>query len=93
MWSTTKLDIFNRNGARLCEAFGCRKHTRLRNICGGIFCLNHCLQLTAIRQRIKTGVNKIEVVQVRVEEQIFRKIQCARHMHCILSMNEDLEAN
>ncbi len=34
-------DIYNQHGARLCDAFGCRKHVRLHQIDDYIFCIAH----------------------------------------------------
>jgi hypothetical protein len=72
-YSTTKLDGYNRNGDRLCDAFGCRKHSKLKQYRGGWFCNRHCVELEAIRARIDHSGSEDELA-ARQEELRFRKV-------------------
>lgn len=48
----SEADLVNQNGHRLCERYGCRKHTKLKSIFGGVFCKKHAEELAKIRTRI-----------------------------------------
>lgn len=50
--ATSIYDLKNKNGALLCHAVGCRKHTKLVNSHGGVFCKRHLLELESIRGRL-----------------------------------------
>lgn len=90
-FSTKQLDCVNKNGDPLCHAFGCRKHTRLIHIYGGLFCPNHVIELSKIRGKInqcKHGdVCSDTEVEHRTHEQLFRKQMCAGHMRYISQLS------
>ena len=46
MIETSKYDKTNENGALLCHAVGCRKHTKLIEIYRGLFCNIHAKALS-----------------------------------------------
>lgn len=76
---TSKLDTFNRNGARMCDAFGCRCHKKLQEACGGLFCRRHVRDIRAIRARIDHSGSMDELL-ARQEELRFRKQFHAPHV-------------
>lgn len=88
-WSTNKLDLYNKNGDRICDAFGCRKHTRLVFIHRGWFCRKHRKQLDEIRMRIKETGNFIVEINARYEELLFRKRQDYGHIHYLNTLIQD----
>jgi len=94
-FSTKQLDKVNKNGDRLCDAFGCRKHTRLTRCYRGLFCVTHLEELGEIRSTIerhksmtyKTAEDiRCEIVY-REREQLFRKQMHAGHMRYINVLN------
>lgn len=73
---TWKLDIVNRKGDKLCDAFGCRRHRHLIPAFGGIFCDRHLQELSVIRSRITHNGDDLDA---RLEEIRFRKVLCYSH--------------
>ncbi len=94
-FSTAQLDKVNRNGDRLCDAFGCRKHVRLTKCHGGLFCADHLAELGEIRSEIdrcksltcKTSEDIKCEIQHREREQLFRKQMHGGHMWYINYLN------
>jgi hypothetical protein len=74
-----RYELFNRNGALMCHAVGCRRHKKLRAVHGGLFCKKHAAKLAEIRSRIKHDISQAEV-DARTEEALFRKLMEPRHM-------------
>lgn len=93
--TTSKYDLFNRNGAPLCHAVGCRKHKNLYEQYRGLFCLQHLNELSEIRQRITHDTSSIEklecAVRARREEALFRKVMECCHMHYLLQLETRLQ--
>ncbi len=86
MWTTYKLDLVNRNGAKLCEYFGCRKHTTLSNKFGGLFCKKHVKELAILRSCKGKESSKQHQIEWRVQEQLSRKIQCPKHWYYVITI-------
>jgi hypothetical protein len=73
-WTTNKLDRYNINGARLCDAYGCRRHKCLCAVRGGLFCEKHVKELEAIRAHIDPHTGDRKEALSRWEELCFRKV-------------------
>jgi hypothetical protein len=80
---TNKLDQFNRNGAKLCDAFGCRKHARLRACYRGVFCAKHMTALASIRAMKGRTLTADDEIEWRTREVLLRKTMDAGHIHYI----------
>lgn len=79
----SKYDRYNKNGAELCHAYSCRKHTKLVNAFRGLFCKYHYEELTIIRNELndaKSMNNKIKEVEFRQKEFLMRKFLDHGHM-------------
>jgi hypothetical protein len=77
-WTTNKLDKYNKNRAKICDTFGCRKHVRLVADYGGVFCQHHLEELQKIRSLI---THKGDDFDARLEEIRFRKSLSVSHAH------------
>ena len=53
--------LYNRNGDRICAAFGCRKHTHLAYVAKDLFCPTHAKEIENIRSRLKNIKEKRKV--------------------------------
>jgi len=94
--SSPKLDQYNINGTRICDAFGCRKHKKLRIVRRGMFCKKHARELDDLRKRLKynpckTKEELMEEVELRQAEARFRKIMDEAHMEYLLGLERQLE--
>ena len=81
---SSKWCLVNKNGDPVCYAYGCRKHTKLREHRGGLFCPQHVQQLDFIRAHLNHAkeVGDIEAeIYWRQQEIEFRKDHEAGHMH------------
>lgn len=79
-------DLHNKNGAKLCNAVGCRKHKQLISIYKGLFCAEHIGELSIIRENIKNTYNTNIELKYREEELLFRKVVDKGHMQCVLNL-------
>lgn len=78
-----KYDRYNKNGAELCHAYNCRKHTKLITAFRGIFCNIHYNELSIIRNELndaKITNNKIKEIEFRQKEFLMRKFLDNGHM-------------
>ncbi|QBZ81206.1 hypothetical protein pclt_cds_613 [Pandoravirus celtis] len=66
-------ELFNRNGARMCDALGCRRHARLVQVHRGLFCQRHAAVASRIRARIAPHRGDADEAEARVAEIVFRK--------------------
>ena len=83
MWSTSRYDAVNRNGAELCHAVGCRKHKTLISCFRGRFCPHHAAVLRLIREELSEAKRTRDVVAenaARQREIEFRKFADSGHM-------------
>ena len=88
--------LYNKHGAALCHALGCRKHKQLIEGYDGLFCKVHLRQLTLIRDKIQyykelSSLDEADVkaeIQYRKMEQMLRKIQCQGHVDYINALVE-----
>lgn len=82
----SQLELYNRNGAEMCHAIGCRKHKRLVEVHRGKFCAFHADKLTKIREQMKNfaknGNIEDEMIKRR-EEQQMRKVPDYNHEYYI----------
>lgn len=96
----SKLDLVNKHGARLCDAFGCRKHKRLTVCYGGYFCKGHRQELDNIRINVnyykllqsKSPGEIQSEISYRLDEQLLRKRMHLQHMEYILKLGYELAA-
>jgi len=79
-------DLHNKNGAKLCDAVGCRKHKKLISMYKGLFCAEHIDELIIIRNNIKNTYNTNVELKYREEELLFRKVVDKGHMQCVLNL-------
>jgi hypothetical protein len=96
MWSSNKIDSYNKNGHRLCDAYGCRKHKRLTACHRGHFCEVHQAELELIRSNIsfykslesdtKTLDQTKEELHYREQELLLRKQMDKGHVRYILHL-------
>lgn len=70
-------ELFNRNGARMCDALGCRRHARVVQVYRGLFCQRHAAAASRIRARIAPHRGDAEA---RVAEIVFRKCLDIGHL-------------
>src|SRR5689334_14768394 len=90
-YSSNHYDSHNRNGAKLCEAVGCRRYKRLVIINRGVFCSRHAIDLQLIRQRIQHGPYETEdSYRARLEEAMFRKVMHEGHMQHLYRLEQSL---
>jgi hypothetical protein len=64
---------FNTNGARMCDAFGCRRHARLVAIHQGLFCTSHAETLKEMRRDIVAHRGDAREARARLREIALRK--------------------
>jgi hypothetical protein len=76
-----KYDVYNKNGARLCNAYGCRKHARLTQFGGAMWCRKHLPQIQQLRQVIQPHDGTKEEFDARLEELRLRKTMDYGHWH------------
>ena len=72
-YSTHNIELYTPFGAKLCDAYGCRKMSKLQNIYGGVFCPKHVKEYSRIRSRINPHTGSFDEYQARIEELRFRK--------------------
>jgi chaperonin cofactor prefoldin len=87
-------DLRNQNGDLLCHGVKCRRHTKLNEQFGGLFC-NKCLEkIKAIREKILHDTTSFEKlkneIEARREEVLFRKVMEPGHMHYLLTLEKRL---
>jgi hypothetical protein len=90
----SKYDRYNKNGAELCHAYKCRKHTKLVNAFRGLFCKNHYEELVIIRNELnnaKLTNNKIKEVEFRQKEFLMRKFLDCGHMKFMYKVESYVE--
>src|SRR6266496_1184869 len=78
-----KLDLNNRNGSPLCHAFGCRKHTKLQQVFGGMFCYKHKHAIEEIRKSRNCAKTTVDIIYWRLMEQTIRKRADYKHVYFI----------
>lgn len=101
MWSTSKLDLYNMNGAPLCHGFGCRKHTKLTKRYNGLFCPGHLREMDEIRSKIthykhidtKTTEDIQSEMCYREQEFRLRKRMDSGHMHHHFKLTSDIDGS
>jgi hypothetical protein len=89
----SKYELYNKNGARICDAVGCRKHARLVHTRRGWFCPRHAAELEAIRDRLEAAKAASDVaaeVDARRDEAVMRKTVCGGHVHYMLEKTRQL---
>lgn len=89
-YSTNKLDLFNKNGVPLCHAFGCRRHVRLVQCFGEIFCKKHARELEEIRQFKTKEVGISDEIAARTKEMLFRKTFDANHVYYLIKLEKHI---
>lgn len=92
----SKYDRYNKNGAELCHAYSCRKHTKLVNAFRGLFCKNHYEELVIIRNELndaKVTNNKIKEVEFRQKEFLMRKFLDHGHMKFMYKVELHVESH
>jgi hypothetical protein len=87
-FSTSKLDQYNRNGAKLCEYYGCRKHTKLHFCFRGIFCAMHACKLYQIRSEKYISENLPNEISWRYQEMLARKEFDTNHVYYINNLSK-----
>lgn len=90
----SKYDRYNKNGAELCHAYSCRKHTKLISAFRGLFCKIHYKELEIIRNELndaKLMNNKIKEVEFRQKEFLMRKFLDYGHMKFMYKVESDVE--
>jgi hypothetical protein len=90
MFSTSHLDLHNRNGSVLCHYFGCRKHKRLKNVHGGLFCHKHAENIAKLNN-MKHSLDTKSEFEARLEEIRERKILCDGHVYFALMIEKKIE--
>ena len=92
--SAGPLATHNRNGARLCDRVGCRRHRRLFFAFGGRFCHRHCREVGAIRADVlrakETGDRELELL-ARSRNAAIRKRISPGHMAWMLELELEHE--
>ncbi|WBR14204.1 hypothetical protein pkur_cds_29 [Pandoravirus kuranda] len=73
--------LLNRNGARMCDALGCRRHVRLIEVHRGVFCRRHAAVAADLRARIAPHRGDAVEAEARVAEIVFRKRPDHGHVH------------
>lgn len=73
-------DLYNKHGAPLCFAIGCRKHKKLIDAHKGVWCKVHYKEEKLIRAGIKNAKSHQEELYWRMQEASFRK-DTADRMH------------
>lgn len=89
MWSTSRHDAVNRNGAELCHAVGCRKHKDLIDCFRGRFCKRHAAELCLIREKLNKAKRRGDAAEENDARQMeieFRKFADKGHMAWKLMM-------
>ena len=75
----SKYDRYNKNGHELCNAFGCRKHTKLVEYGKGKWCPAHLTEIKNLRQIINLHDGSEEEYSYRLEELRLRKDSDSSH--------------
>nr|UMO79138.1 hypothetical protein [Pandoravirus belohorizontensis] len=73
--------LLNSNGARMCDALGCRRHVRLVQVHRGMFCRRHAAVAADLRARIAPHRGDAVEAEARVAEIVFRKRPDHGHVH------------
>lgn len=92
----SKYERYNKNGAELCHAYSCRKHTNLVNAFRGLFCKKHYEELTIIRNELndaKIMNNKTKEVEFRQKEFLMRKFLDHGHMKFMYKVELHVESH
>ncbi len=66
-------DLYNKNGDRICDAVGCRKHVRLVRVHRGVFCARHAQEIAHIRSDIAPHRGDATEAAARLREIRLRK--------------------
>lgn len=84
-----KFDLVNRNGAPLCDHYGCRRHKDLIYVFRGRFCRKHAAKLAEIRDKVQNAKTTGDLVaerEAREEEMLARKTMEGGHMYRLLKV-------
>lgn len=87
-----RFDTHNRNGEKICDSVGCRKHKRLTSVHGGFFCKIHRRELDEIRMNIQFFKSRLirHEIEWRTREFLFRKTLDPGHMDYLLYLENRL---
>lgn len=80
--------LLNSNGARMCDALGCRRHVRLVEAHRGVFCRRHAAVAADLRTRIAPHRGDAIEAEARVAEIVFRKRPDHGHVHYAMRLSE-----
>ncbi|AGO81995.1 hypothetical protein pdul_cds_94 [Pandoravirus dulcis] len=80
--------LLNSNGARMCDALGCRRHVRLVEVHRGVFCRRHAAVAADLRARIAPHRGDAVEAEARVAEIVFRKRPDHGHVHYAMRLSE-----
>jgi hypothetical protein len=89
----SKYDRYNKNGAELCHAFKCRKHTKLISAFRGLFCPSHYEELSIIRKELNNAKlinNKYKEIEYRQKEFLLRKFLDKGHMKFMFKLETNI---
>ena len=88
VYSTPCLQLFDVQGRRLCDAYGCKEHHDLISAYNGVFCLKHTLELGRLRKIIEPHSGTFEEYQARLEELRLRKVLEPGHAHYLSQLEK-----
>lgn len=81
--------LLNSNGARMCDALGCRRHVRLVEVHRGVFCRRHAAVAANLRARIAPHRGDAVEAEARVAEIVFRKRPDHGHVHYAVRLSKE----
>lgn len=87
---SSQYDLYNKHGAKLCDAVGCRKHKNLKSAFRGHFCKKHLNIISAIRFNKGLMHDNNGELTWRREEMLLRKRFDANHVYYIIALEKSV---